>query len=52
MLSERKLRFSIYIPAKIWEGDALLHHFGSDGLVSLDNVDLTLKKIMKQIIHM
>ena len=36
MLFEREFEDSVFIPAKIWEGDALLHHFGSDGLVSLD----------------
>ena len=41
MLFEREFEDSVSIPAKIWEGDALLHHFGSDGLVFLDNVDLT-----------
>lgn len=44
MLFEREFEDSVSIPDKIWKGDALLYHFGSDGLVFLDNVDLTLKK--------
>ena len=44
MLFEREFEDSVSIPIKIWEGDALLHQFGSDGLVSQGNVDLTLKK--------